>query len=318
MAQRTRGRGLFALVAGAAIGIGCGSNAVKNRDAGTIAIPDAGGTDAVVTDADPQAPIACRVALDDALNPCAPTSLEQSMRYQGTDFAFSNGCFAGIVFETNQAGEFWQCVYGGADGGLVAWNRVGRTSLCGGADAVVADAWSMGQAMSCLATDQGGWKWVLGFDPGPTTIAVQLATATTGPTDKISIGLGFKLEGREIAGSDLTLRYWYTADARGSSTPPPQSVSCDGFNFIRCDAFTIVPVTPPRATADTYVEVGFPTVTEILSTGFDMSLGFSIARADGALFDQSNDYSYNGQTQAAATTRVTAYVKGALIYGVEP
>jgi hypothetical protein len=312
-APRTTARRVFAVAAAAAIGLGCGSNASKGRDAGVVGVADSGG-DVGGIDADTQAPVACRVAMDHPLNPCAPTSTEQSKRYQGTDFSFADGCFAGIVFETTQAGETWECVYGPGD--LVAWDRVGRTPLCGGADAVVAEVFSMGQVMSCLIADAAGWSWVLGFDPGPTAIAMKLATAT-GSTAAISVGLGFTLTGREIAGSDLTIRYWYTADARGGS-PVPQTVSCDGFTGINCDGFTIVPVTPPRPTADTYVEVSFPTITGIVSTGFDYWLSFSISRADGALFDQSNDYSYNGQTDLAPTTRVTAYVKGMLIYGTEP
>jgi hypothetical protein len=313
-ATRATARGVFAFAVGAAIGLACASNGSKNRDAGIVTVADSGG-DGDGVDADPQGLVACRVAMDDPLNPCAPTPTEQSTRYQGTDFSFLNGCFAGIVFETTQAGETWQCVYG-PGGGLLAWDRVGRTPLCGGADAVVADAWSMGQVMSCLITEASGWSWVLGFDPGPAAIAVKLATAT-GPTNAISVGLGFILTGREIAWSDLTIRYWYTADARGGS-PLPQTVSCDGSNGISCDGFAIVPVTPPRPMADTYVEVSFPTITGIVSTGFDYWLAFSISRTDGAPFDQSNDYSYHGQADLAPTTKVTAYVKGTLIYGTEP
>jgi len=174
----------------------------------------------------------------------------------------------------------------------------------------------MGQVMSCLTADAGGWSWVLGFEPGPPAIALKLAT-TNAPAAAISVGLWFILTGREIAGSDLTIRYWYTADARGGS-PLPQTVSCDGFTGINCDKFTVVPVTPPRPTADTYVEVSFPTITGIVSTGFEYLMGFSINRSDGTPFDQSNDYSNNGQANLTATTKVTAYVKGALIYGTEP
>ena len=311
MAKRAHAHGLFVFAAGFATAVGCSSKGAKDGDAG-IVVPD-GSAD---VGGDPGSARACRVAMDDPLNPCEPTVLEQETRYQGTDFGFENGCFAGIVFETVQAGERWQCVYW-ADGSLLAWDRVGHTPLCGGADAVVADRWSMGQVMSCLTTDAGGWSWILGFDPGPTTIAVTLGTATTGSTAAISIGIGFTLTGREIASSDLTLRYWYTADALGGNAPP-QSISCDGFNGIPCDGSAIVSVSPPRPNADTYFEVSFPTFTGIISTGFDFGVAFSITRTDGALFDQSNDYSYNGQAGPVPTSKVTAYVKGALIYGTEP
>jgi hypothetical protein len=95
-------------------------------------------------------------------------------------------------------------------------------------------------------------------------------------------------------------------------------VSCDGSTGISCDGFAIVSIAPARPTADSYVEVSFPTITGILSTGFDDLLSFSLHRTDSALFDQSNDYSYNGLADLTPTTKMTAYVKGVLIYGTEP
>jgi hypothetical protein len=316
MANATPGRGLciFAVGLASAIG-GCSASGVKPADKGTNGRPDAGAVLGV--DADTQTPVACRVALDDALNPCGATSVEQEMRYQGTDFANANGCFDGVIYQTFHPDYRWDCSYG-IDGTLVAWDRIESTQLCGGrASAVVADVYSMGQLMSCLSVDTG-WTWILGFDPGPATIPTELEALTTGPSAALSFALGFTLGGAEVAGADLTFRYWYTADAVGGSAPPP-TVSCDGFNGIGCDLATlsIVPVTPSRPTADTYAEVGFPNVG-IISTGFDYELTFSITRNDGALYDQSNDHSYNGATQPTPTTKVTAYVKGVLIYGTEP
>ncbi len=312
--------GAVALAVGLAPGLGCSSKggATSSADAGKdggAPASDAGG------DTGGQM-IACRVAMDDALDPCGATSVEQETRYQGTEFADVSGCWGGgTIYQTRTADHAWDCSYGG-DGKLVAWDRIESTSLCGGrASAVVADLYSQGQLMSCLPTDGSAWTWVLGFDPGPPTVAIDLAAANIGATNTISFGMDFVLGGTEVAGADLSFRYWYTADGTAGA-PPPQSISCTGSNGIGCDAasvlFTLVPVSPPRPTADTYLEISFPPSTGVISTGFDLSLGLAITRTDGALYDQSNDYSYNGAADRTPTAKVTAYVKGTLIYGTEP
>jgi len=315
MGRGTLGRLALLAVVGA-IGAGCSPRSTTSADGGGSAQLD-GATDTGF-DADPQRPIACRVAIDHALNPCAPTIAAQVARYQGTPFGIQSSCHAGIVFQTAEADHIWGCAYHDA-GSLMAWERIESTQLCEGrASAIVAATRSMGYYMSCLTVD-AGWTWVLGFDPGPTTISMQLATTTTGATPSIAAGFTFILDGREIAGSDLTFRYWYTADARGA-TALQQTTSCDGTTGLGCDLvkMSLVPVTPPRPTADTYLEVSFPLWTSAIPTVFDHWLSVILTRGDAAPYDQSNDHSYNGASQPTPTTKVTAYVKGALIYGTEP
>ena len=135
----------------------------------------------------------------------------------------------------------------------------------------------------------------------------------------ISESLFFVLGGTEIEGADLTLRYWYTAEA-GGGTSPSQSTGCDGSEGLSFDSMwvSLVPVTPPRPTADTYVEIRFPTDLGILSTGYTFWISFHVTRNDGSPYNQTNDYSHNDLSQAAPTNKVTAYLKGALIYGTEP
>jgi hypothetical protein len=305
MANRTLERGVLLLAMCGAAGLGCSSKGAVSTDA--------------AADSGDGTPVACRVTLDNDLDPCAGTLAAQETQYPLMDFGQPSSCVGGnIGFETRTPDHVWDCAYGG-DGTLLGWDRIESTSLCGGrASAVVADLYSQGQLMDCLSVDS--WTWLLGFDPGPTTIAMQLSEGTIGSGDTISPGFAFLLSGAEVAGSDLTFRYWYTADGTGAGAPP-QSASCTGSDGLECDAnvplLTLVPVSPARPTADTYLEVSFPQ-TGIISTGFDFLLGVSITRTDGALYDQSNDYSYNGATQFTPTTKVTAYVKGALIYGAEP
>jgi hypothetical protein len=337
---------VFLAVIVVAIGMGCSSSGMNATDGGTTDEPDdrgldeadvgrhesdAGsdvgnvGSDAGVSmgsDAGPSNMVACRVRLDDALSPCAPTVAEQVTRQQGTPFGDYYLCPGGYpLFTSYQEGDhLWQCVYDGS-GALVAWDRTenGQQFCDGRASGAVGDIYSMYQLIDCLAVDDGTWTWIQSFDPGPTAISIQVGAGTTiVRSQTIDVGLGFVLSGQEIAASDLTMRYWYTADPSGGS-PPIQSAICNGTNGLACDDVTIslIPVTPPRPPADTYAEVAFPNFPGIMSTGFLFSLGFLITRTDG-LYDQSNDYSYNGPSQATPTTKVTAYVKGVLIYGTEP
>jgi hypothetical protein len=309
---------LLIVVVGIFAGPGCSTGVISHPDAaaavdtgidrGMSEEPDTG------TDAAPEDLVACRVALNDPLNPCKSKEVDQEA--QGTAFPISYSCYSGgYLYQSREASHVWDCTY--QNGELVAWDRIESTSLCDGhASAVVADSFSKGQLMNCLITDGGEWTWLLGFDPGPPEVAVQLATDPTRSTSKISVGLGFFLTGSEIAGSDLTFRYWYTADAPGVL---PQTTSCDGDNGVSCDFanISIVPVTPPRPMADTYAELSFP-ILGTMSTGFNFTMSFSIVRSDGASYNQSNDYSYTGTTQSMPSQKITAYIKGALVYGTEP
>lgn len=306
-----------------AVGSGCSTRGASNRaDAG--ATPDTGsdqtttdeGTLGDDADIGPANTVACRVALGNALNPCSTTEIEQLTRFQGTDFGTARRCYAGFFTYVNrQSDSVWECVYG-FGGELIAWDRIEKTQLCDGrAGAVAADALSMGQLMDCLIVDGGEWTWLLGFDPGPPTVAVQLATGTMTSTTQIDLELSFTLGGGEVAGSDLTFRYWYTADARGAGSVP-QTTACTGGFYCDFSSTSVVSI-PPRAMADSYAEISFPGMG-IISPKYTSGLGVSITRTDGASYDQSNDYSYNGSEQSVPTQRITAYVKGALIYGTEP
>ena len=315
------------LAVAAAIGIGCSSPGARPADAGAVGQPEGGIDDGVssedgASDGGPPNTTACRVPLDDALNPCAPTVAAQSARQQGTDFGVQNICTSTYsVFTSYQQDDHtWQCVYG-PGGTLIGWDRIesGQRFCEGRASAAVGDAYSRYQLIDCLEVDNFLWTWIQSFDPGPPTISIQIEQGTIVVSKTMSLGFSFTLGGQDIAASDLTLRYWYTADA-GAGSSPMESTSCSGANGLVCDDFAValVPVTPARPMADTYAEISFPTFPGIISTGFPFSLGFSITRGDGALSDQSNDYSYGGPGALAPTTKVTAYVRGALIYGTEP
>ena len=310
-----------------AMGTGCASS--KRTDAtdgtgGSAGMPEAGmnaggGMDAAAG-ASGRNMTACRVPLDDALNPCEPTIAAHSERWRDSDFGYPRLCQSTITsFTLFEESRTWQCIYG-PGGSLIAWNRIenGQKFCDGVASAAVGDSSSRNLLFGCLEVDEERWTWIQSFDPGPPTISITLTTLATASAATISAGLGFILGGSEISESDLSLRYWYTSDASGG-VAPVQSASCDGTNGVSCDYLdlTIVPVTPPRPMADTYAQIAFRG-PGIISTGFDFGISFSVSKADGSLYDQSNDYSYNGGGQGALSTKVTAYLGGSLIYGVEP
>jgi hypothetical protein len=146
---------------------------------------------------------------------------------------------------------------------------------------------------------------------------MRLATKTPSSSPTILIWLFFSLSGKEITAPELTLRYWYTSDAGGENV---QTVSAEGWDGLGVadDGLTIVPVTPPRRGADSYLQIAYPHDVGIISTGFEYWIAIQIAKAGAAPYDQSNDYSYNGDAEGAPTTKVTAYVNGTLFYGTEP
>jgi hypothetical protein len=291
--------------------MGCGSERTEPKDPGRDASTE------VLPSADAPAMRACRVRLDDPLNPCAPTVADQVRREQGNDFGIPGQCTGYNVFGNDTS----RCLYG-TDGALIAWERLETTpQFCEGqATAVFGNLYSMGQLFSCLTVDIG-WTWISSFDPGPTTISIDLSAGSTGSSETIFPWLSFVLGGSETEAKDLTLRYWYTADS-GAGSAAQQSASCDSTNGLSCDQvqLSLVPVTPPRPKADTYAELSFPTFSGIISTGFRFSITFRITKADGSPYDQSSDHSYNGAPTADPTpaTNVTAYLKDMLIYGAEP
>lgn len=308
------------LAAVSATGLGCTSQSAMNTGGGSGMTAAGAGGGAGAGGAGGQNMNACKVRLDDPLNPCGATVDAQAMRYQGTPFGLQSFCAASYVRfgEIDANGSSRQCVYGRGST-LIAWERIeSGLEVCDGrASAVFGDAYSRGQLFSCLVVDSEEWNWIPSFDPGPTTISMRLATKTPSSSPTILIWLFFTLSGKEITAPELTLRYWYTSDAGSGTVQTASAEQWDGLG-VADGGLTIVPVTPPRPGADSYLQIAHPPDHGIVSTGAEYWVEIQIAKADGALYDQSNDYSYNGDAEGALTTKVTAYVNGSLIYGTEP
>jgi endoglucanase len=121
------------------------------------------------------------------------------------------------------------------------------------------------------------------------------------------------------AGVDLgtvTVRYWYTADG-----PQPQAFVCD-WAQVGCANVTgrFVTLPTPRTGADTYLEVGFKSGLPALAAGAATGeIQDRFNRTDWSSFNQANDYSFNAaDTAYTASTTVTVYVNGQLVWGAEP
>ena len=119
-----------------------------------------------------------------------------------------------------------------------------------------------------------------------------------------------------VALSDVTMRYWYTVDG-----VRPQVFWCD-WTPLGCNNVTgrFVTVSPARAGADGYLEIGFTAGMGSLAPG--QSTGEIMARFNKdnwSNFNEADDYSFDRTKLSFADwDRVTVYQNGALIWGSEP
>jgi hypothetical protein len=125
---------------------------------------------------------------------------------------------------------------------------------------------------------------------------------------------------------ELTLRYWYTADASKA-----QELDCDTAEKLGCGYIvkstdappkpqpSFVAVTPPRAKANEYVEIAI--VQGAMDVGGTTGrIQLRLHNKDFTPIDQNNDYSYDCGSvgQAHDSPKITAYIRGVLVGGTEP
>ncbi len=112
---------------------------------------------------------------------------------------------------------------------------------------------------------------------------------------------------------DVTLRYWFTRDTASTNLLGFCDYAVIGCGKVRQ---SFVPISS-RPGADTYLEVGF----DPLALQVDDSTGtiqLRLHHGDYSPFDETDDYSWATNTAFAASTTVTAYLHGQLVWGVEP
>ncbi|MCG7524823.1 endo-1,4-beta-xylanase [Streptomyces sp. OfavH-34-F] len=155
-----------------------------------------------------------------------------------------------------------------------------------------------------------------GGGPTPGTLKVQYRANDNAAGDN-QIKPGLQLVNTGTASVSLpavTIRYWFSGD-NGAST---YGSWCD-WSPINCSTIThrVVAASSPKAGADRYLEVGFASgsLAAGASTG-EMQLRLS--KTDWSNFDESDDYSHGTGTTYADASKITVYVDGDLVWGIEP
>jgi hypothetical protein len=184
-----------------------------------------------------------------------------------------------------------------------------------------------GSAGAGGATDAAGLAGagpVDGDDAGAPKVKV-LYTCRSNDTGQASFVLNVTNEGSfSFELSDLSLRYWYTADPGKQ-----QELDCDvaslGCTNIVTSADTpgpkFVAVMPPKPEANEYVEIAFKAgafaLDPLLETG---QIQLRLHNKDFSPIVQTDDFSYDCSAMGAAveSMKITAYIDGVLIWGVEP
>jgi endoglucanase len=148
-------------------------------------------------------------------------------------------------------------------------------------------------------------------------VSVQLASRENAPTNQ-AVMPDFKLYNNgttPIPLSEITLRYWFTRD-----TAIAQTAWCD-FATLACANITLsfAAVSPARTNADYYFQVGFAPASGNLAAGANTgNIQTRFSKDDFSNYNEVNDYSYSASTSFTATTKVTVYRLGNLVYGTEP
>lgn len=117
--------------------------------------------------------------------------------------------------------------------------------------------------------------------------------------------------------SRVTVRYWYTRDAgRGPVQPVCDRASTSCAKVTR----RVVALPTPRSGADGYLEVGFAASAGTLPAGGRAGpVELRMTKADRSRFVETDDHSWQSARPGyEASTRITIYLDGVRIAGVEP
>lgn len=116
--------------------------------------------------------------------------------------------------------------------------------------------------------------------------------------------------------SQITLRYWFTAEGASPPTDLQVYYAQLGTRNVR---MKYVPLLEPRQGAFGYVEYSFDASAGSLAAGsLSGPIENGILKQDRSAFNESDDYSYATPTTFTRNSHVTAYLNGRLIWGEEP
>jgi hypothetical protein len=114
--------------------------------------------------------------------------------------------------------------------------------------------------------------------------------------------------------SDVKLRYYFTVD--GDKT---QSFWCDWSPVGSSNVSgTFVKLPTPVTGADQYLEVSFNSVAGALAANTSIEVQCRFAKSDWSNYNQADDYSLCSSSNFTTWDKVTAYISGNLVWGIEP
>lgn len=115
--------------------------------------------------------------------------------------------------------------------------------------------------------------------------------------------------------SDVKIRYYYTVDGDN-----PQNFWCDwssaGTSYV---TGTFVKLDVAKDGADYYLEVGFTSGAGTLNPGASVEVQTRFSKNNWTNYNQTGDYSFEGKASNYVDwDRVTGYIDGQLVWGIEP
>ena len=114
--------------------------------------------------------------------------------------------------------------------------------------------------------------------------------------------------------SNVKIRYYYTKEDN-----KPETFWCDSFSKGATNVNgSFVSLSNKKSTADSYLEISFSDAAGELKAGESAELSVGFAKNDWSEYAQKNDYSYSTSRAYFSWNRVTLYVWGKLVSGIEP
>jgi len=166
-------------------------------------------------------------------------------------------------------------------------------------------------------TPIGGGQPTPSTPPSGAIIKVQFYNQGTSATSN-QVYPNFKLVNTgssSVTLSNVKIRYYYTVD--GAKT---QTFYCDYATIASSNITSrFITMSAAKTGADTYLEVGFTSGAGSLAAGASVTVQGRFAKSDWSNYTQTNDYSFNSSaTGYGDWNKVTGYVSGTLLWGVEP
>jgi len=114
---------------------------------------------------------------------------------------------------------------------------------------------------------------------------------------------------------NLTIRYWFTDDGVGAFTSDiDYAKQTNDSSFSKSD----VTVTFGQESGSNYATIGFSAGDNVPTNGSVEQVQVRLHTSDYKMFDQSNDFSYQGMAAAVANPNITPYISGTQAGGCVP